>query len=98
MTNFVSKYEDDSEHGIFTGKESRQATLKAANKSKGTKSKPEIIVLENMGQNFSLAIDLLVCLRISSTRWHFRIRSESVEVLQSYLLVRKGRPYRHSIL
>lgn len=49
MTNFVSKYEDDSEHGIFTGKESRQATLKAANKSKGTKSKPEIIRVREHG-------------------------------------------------
>jgi hypothetical protein len=36
---------DGTEHVIFTGKQLRQATLKAANRGKGTKSKPEIIYL-----------------------------------------------------
>jgi hypothetical protein len=38
------------EHGVFTGKQSRQAALRAANKGKGTKSKPEIIHLRERGK------------------------------------------------
>jgi len=49
MRNFVLREEDGSEHGVFTGKQPRQAVLKAANRSKGTKSKPEIIRLRERG-------------------------------------------------
>ena len=41
--------EDGNEHGVFTGKQPRQAALKAANRSEGTKSKPEIIRLRERG-------------------------------------------------
>jgi hypothetical protein len=47
--NFVLRNEDGSEHGIFTGKQPRQAALKAANKGKGTKKKPETIRLRERG-------------------------------------------------
>jgi len=49
MRNFVLRHEDGNEHGIFTGKQPRQAALKAANRSEGTKSKPEIIRLRERG-------------------------------------------------
>jgi len=49
MRNFVLRKEDGNEHGIFTGKQPRQAALKAANRSEGTKSKPEIIRLRERG-------------------------------------------------
>jgi hypothetical protein len=47
--NFVLRDEDGKEHGVFTGKQPRQAALKAANKGKGTKTKPEIIRLRERG-------------------------------------------------
>jgi len=51
MKNFVLRNEDGNEHGVFTGEQPRHAALKAANRSEGTKSKPEIIRLrENAGQ------------------------------------------------
>ena len=37
--------EDGTEHGVFTGKQPRQAALKAANRGTGTKKNPEIIRL-----------------------------------------------------
>ena len=43
MRNFVLRNVDGNEHGVFTGKQPRQAALKAANRGEGTKSKPEII-------------------------------------------------------
>ena len=49
MRNFVLRNEDGSEHGIFTGKQPRQAALKAANKGNGTKKKPEMIRLRERG-------------------------------------------------
>ena len=49
--NFVLRDEDGNEHGVFTGKQPRQAALKAANRSEGTKSKPEIIRLRERGTN-----------------------------------------------
>jgi hypothetical protein len=42
---FVLRNEDGTEHGVFTGKQPRQAALKAANRCNGTKKKPEIIRL-----------------------------------------------------
>ena len=47
--NFVLRDEDGNEHGVFTGKQPRQAALKAANKGNGTESKPEIIRLRERG-------------------------------------------------
>ena len=47
--NFVLRDEDGNEHGVFTGKQPRQAALKAANRSEGTKSKPRIIRLRERG-------------------------------------------------
>jgi hypothetical protein len=35
--NFVLRDEDGNEHGVFTGKQPRQAALKAANKATGQK-------------------------------------------------------------
>ena len=49
MRNFVLRDEDGNEHGVFTGKQPRQAALKAANRGEGTKSKPEIIRLRERG-------------------------------------------------
>ena len=49
MRNFVLRDEDGNEHGVFTGKQPRQAALKAANRGNGTKSKPEIIRLRERG-------------------------------------------------
>ena len=40
--NFVLRDEEGNEHGVFTGKQPRQAALKAANRGAGTKSKPDI--------------------------------------------------------
>jgi hypothetical protein len=37
--------EEGNEHGVFTGKQPRQAALKAANRGSGTKKKPDIIRL-----------------------------------------------------
>lgn len=47
--NFVLRDEDGNEHGVFTGKQPRQAALKAANRGKGTKKKPETIRLRERG-------------------------------------------------
>ena len=47
--NFVLRDENDDEHGVFTGKQPRQAALKAANRGEGTKSKPDIICLRERG-------------------------------------------------
>jgi hypothetical protein len=49
MRNFVLREEDGSEHGVFTGKQPRQAALKAANRGTGTKSKPNVIRLRERG-------------------------------------------------
>jgi hypothetical protein len=49
MRNFVLRDEKGNEHGVFTGKQPRQAALKAANRGAGTKSKPEIIRLRERG-------------------------------------------------
>jgi hypothetical protein len=49
MRNFVLRDKDNNEHGVFTGKQPRQAALKAANRSEGTKSKPETIRLRERG-------------------------------------------------
>ena len=47
--NFVLRDEEGTEHGVFTGKQPRQAALKAANRSEGTKSKPQLIRLRERG-------------------------------------------------
>jgi hypothetical protein len=47
--NFVLSDEDGTEHGVFTGKQPRQAALKAANKGNGTKNKPEMIRIRERG-------------------------------------------------
>ena len=47
--NFVLRDVDGNEHGVFTGKQPRQAALKAANRSAGTKSKPDVIRLRERG-------------------------------------------------
>ena len=49
MRNFVLRNEDGTESGVFTGKQPRQAALKAANRGNGTKKKPEIIRLRERG-------------------------------------------------
>jgi hypothetical protein len=49
MRNFVLRDEEGNEHGVFTGKQPRQAALKAANRGEGKKSKPEIIRLRERG-------------------------------------------------
>jgi hypothetical protein len=49
MRNFVLRDKDGNEHGVFTGKQPRQAALKAANRGEGTKTKPEIIRLRERG-------------------------------------------------
>ena len=49
MRNFVLRDENGNEHGVFTGKQPRQAALKAANRGEGTKSEPEIIHLRERG-------------------------------------------------
>jgi len=49
MRNFVLRDKDGNEHGVFTGKQPRQAALKAANKGNGTKTKPENIHLRERG-------------------------------------------------
>ena len=49
MRNFVLRDEEGNEHGVFTGKQPRQAALKAANRCKGTKSKPVTLMLRERG-------------------------------------------------
>ena len=47
--NFVLRDAKGNEHGVFTGKQPRQAALKVANKEKGTKSKPVTLRLRERG-------------------------------------------------
>ncbi len=47
--NFVLREKNGKETGVFTGNQPRQAALKAANRSKGTKSKPIEIRLRERG-------------------------------------------------
>jgi hypothetical protein len=47
--NFALQDEDGKECEVFTGKQPLQAALKAANRGKGTKSKPQIIRLRKRG-------------------------------------------------
>ncbi|HJH31697.1 MAG TPA: chromosomal protein MC1 [Methanosarcinaceae archaeon] len=47
--NFVLRAEKGEEHGVFSGKQPRQAALKAANKTEGTKSKPVTLRLRERG-------------------------------------------------
>ena len=49
VRNFVLRDKDGTEHGVFTGKQPRQAALKAANKGNGTKKNPETIRLRERG-------------------------------------------------
>ena len=49
--NFVVRDKNGKEHGVFTGKQPRQAALKVANRGKGTKSNPETIRLRERGTN-----------------------------------------------
>jgi hypothetical protein len=49
MRNFVLHDEDGTEHGVFTGKQPRQAALKAANRSEGIKQNPVTIRLRERG-------------------------------------------------
>jgi hypothetical protein len=46
---FVLRDEDGTEHGVFTGKHPRQAALKAANRSEGTKKNHVTIRLRERG-------------------------------------------------
>jgi len=47
--NFVLREKDGTEKGVFTGKQPRQAALKAANRCNGTKSDPVEIRLRERG-------------------------------------------------
>ncbi len=47
--NFVLREQNGTEAGVFTGSQPRQAALKAANRSKGTKAKPVEIRLRERG-------------------------------------------------
>jgi hypothetical protein len=47
--NYVLLEENGNETGVFTGNQPRQAALKAANRSKGTKSKPVEIRMRERG-------------------------------------------------
>lgn len=47
--NFVLRDQKGNEHGVFTGKQPRQAALKVANREKATKSKPTTIRLRERG-------------------------------------------------
>lgn len=49
IRNFVLREKNGKETGVFTGNQPRQAALKAANRSKGTKSKPVEIKLRERG-------------------------------------------------
>jgi hypothetical protein len=46
---FVLRNEDGTEYGVYTGKQPRQAALKVANQSEGTKNKPVTIKLRERG-------------------------------------------------
>ncbi len=47
--NYVLREKNGRETGVYTGNQPRQAALKAANRSKGTKSKPVEIRLRERG-------------------------------------------------
>jgi hypothetical protein len=47
--NFTLREKNGKEAGVFTGNQPRQAALKAANRSKGTKAKPVEIRLRERG-------------------------------------------------
>jgi hypothetical protein len=47
--NYVLREKNGKETGVFTGNQPRQAALKAANRSKGSKSKPVEIRLRERG-------------------------------------------------
>jgi hypothetical protein len=47
--NFVLRDEDGTENGVYEGKQPRQAALKVANRSEGTKKKPVTIRLRERG-------------------------------------------------
>jgi hypothetical protein len=49
IRNFVLREKKGNEAGVFTGHQLRQAALKAANRSKGTKSKPVELRLRERG-------------------------------------------------
>ncbi len=49
IRNFVLREKHGKETGVFTGHQPRQAALKAANRSKGTKSKPVELRLRERG-------------------------------------------------
>jgi hypothetical protein len=49
MKNYTLREKNGKEDAVFTGKQPRQAALKAANRSKGTKSKPVEIRLRERG-------------------------------------------------
>lgn len=47
--NFTQVFEDGTEKGVYIGAQPRQAALKLANRSEGTKDKPVIIRLRERG-------------------------------------------------
>ena len=47
--NFVLRDEDGTENGVYEGKQPRQAALKVANRSEGTKKKPVTLRLRERG-------------------------------------------------
>jgi hypothetical protein len=47
--NYVLREKNGKEDGVFSGNQPRQAALKAANRSKGTKAKPVEIRLRERG-------------------------------------------------
>jgi hypothetical protein len=49
IRNFVLREKNGKELGVFTGNQPRQAALKAANRSKGTKGKPVELRLRERG-------------------------------------------------
>lgn len=49
VRNFVLRDKDGNETGVFTGKQPRQAALKAANRFGGTKSEPVELRLRERG-------------------------------------------------
>ncbi len=49
VRNFVLRQKNGKETGVFTGNQPRQAALKAANRSKGTKGKPVELRLRERG-------------------------------------------------
>ena len=52
IRNFVLREKNGKEDGVFTGHQPRQAALKAANHSKGTKSKPVELRLKEAPKKF----------------------------------------------